>query len=47
MDYYDEYLEWNKDDGKKMLLLKIDVKVNVLLEVDEIKMEEESFIGKN
>lgn len=47
VDYYDEYLERNKDDGKKMLLPKIDVKVNVPLEVDEIKMEEESFAGKN
>lgn len=47
VDYYDEYLERNKDDGKKMLLPKIDVKVNVPLEADEIKMEEESFAGKN
>lgn len=47
VDYYDEYLERNKDDGKKMLLPKIDVKVNVPLETDEIKVEEEGFPEKN
>ncbi|XP_048760492.1 uncharacterized protein LOC125669774 [Ostrea edulis] len=37
VDYYDEYLERNNEDSKKTLLPKIDVKLSVPLEADEIK----------
>lgn len=45
VDYYDEYLERN--DGKKMLLPKIDIKTTVPLETDEIKAEMEDFRQKH